>query len=185
MTRLGLAWSVACAMAIVAVSAWSREPPGGRAGVDTVRVVPQEYRARLAELVVERDGLRARLRGLEQRTPATVYLTDSVLVTDTVLVVVNERGRLTYQLATGFDHPAPAELRTGIDVSGCDDGFQIRDQEVICDRPRLGHLYVGPVLSRSPALAAWWQPSYRSPWLAEISYDGAWNVGVRRGVRLW
>src|SRR5690349_15025478 len=71
-------------------------------GVDTVRVLPQEYRARLAELAIERDGLRARLEGVSEREPEVIVRTDSVLVTDTVFVVINARGRLTYQLATSL-----------------------------------------------------------------------------------
>jgi len=155
---------------------------------DTVEVAPADYQRIVNDLAIansEVTGLRARIRGLEERGPTTVYVSDSVLVTDTVFVVVNERGQLTYQFATALDRPATVELRTGIDVANCDDGWQIRDRQVVCNRARFGHLWVGPELSRSPGFAAWWRPSYRSPWEVSVRWDGAWDFGVRRGVRLW
>lgn len=162
---------------------------------DTVEVAPSDYEPTKEALAIARGditGLRARLRGLEERPPRTLYLTDSVLVTDTVFVVVDQHGQLTYQLATSLSEPAPVELRSGIDVSDCDDGFQIRDRQVVCNRAVWGHLYLTPRPGLRSAMAVLeWEPSYRSPWQFSVAYVSPYSnpdqvdFWVGRRVQLW
>lgn len=187
----GFAVLCLCALAAFLGWGWGRKtaPSGGSAGVVTVVVAPDDYESAKLDASLWRGealGLRERIRGLEERRPTTIVRTDSVLVTDTVFVTIDQRGRLTYQLATSLDKPAPVELHTGIDVSDCDDGLQVRDRQVVCDDAQLGHMYLGVQASRHPSLTAWWTPSFRSPWQVGVAYDGErWDGYVRRGLRLW
>lgn len=151
-------------------------------------VVPAEYERRVEALTLERDGIRARLEAIEARPPRIITRTDTLTIPpDTVIrfVAVDSRGSLSLDLLTARDSLYAPELHEGIDISDCDEGYTIEAGEVTCDRAALGHLYVGPIASRRPSLALWWQPSFRSPWEAGVSYSGAWDVWVRRGVRLF
>lgn len=163
-------------------------------------VPPAAYRARLAELAIDRDGLRARLEGIESRPPEVIVRTDTLIAPpDTVVryVTVNSRGRLTYELLGQREDTtalyAP-ELHEGVNVSDCDEGWQIQNGDVVCDPTRLGHLYVVAGVGRYDALAGLeWEPSYRSLW--EFSAGRAftynrdagdrWEVRIRRRVKLW
>lgn len=194
---------VLCALAGFAGYGWGREWPSGGGGSPVeIPVDVAAYEARLEALTIDRDGWRARFEGVVSVMPDTVYRVDTlVLPPDTVLrfVSVDSRGRLSVELlttpsnfaqdsASAPDLPGgmQPELRTGYDVSECDEGFSLEGGTVACDRSRLGHLYVGVEASRHPSLTAWWVPSYRSPWSAGISFDGErWDGYVRRGLRLW
>ena len=185
MNRLG--YVVAALVLLFFGKAWGeRREPEVVTRVDSV--TPARYAETLAGMRLENDGLRARLRGIESRPPRVIVRTDTVVAPpDTVyrFVNVDSRGSLSVEVLHRADSVYVPELHTGSDISDCDDGWQIRDGEVLCDKARLGHLYVGPWLSTHPALAVWWTPSYRSPWEASISYSGKWEIGVRRGLRLW
>ena len=157
--------------------------------VDTV--APADYQDQLRAFYLERDGLRARLDGIESREPTVIVITDTVIQPpDTIYSFINvdDGGDLTLEVLTpavntpGMVTPS---LYTGIDISDCDEGWQVRAGAVLCNRARLGHLWVGPELSRSPGFAAWWRPSYRSPWEASVAWDGACDFRVRRGVKIW
>lgn len=198
MTVRALTVAVLVALAVFVGKAW------GGAGrtvevvtrVDTV--APADYQDQLRAFYLERDGLRARLEGIESRAPEMIVITDTVITPpDTVLSFINvdSRGDLTLEVLTVTESGGlvpdstpfryrPA-LYTGIDISDCDEGWQIRAGAVTCDRARLGHLWVGPELARSPGVAAWWRPSYRSQWEAGVSWSGSWDFSLRRGVRVW
>lgn len=161
-------------------------PPDVVTRVDTVR--PVEYRRTLESLQIENDGLRARLEGVERREPERIMITDTVvLVPDTVyrFVSVDSRGRLAVELLMGEGELRVPELHTGTDISDCDEGWQIQGGETVCDRARMGHLFVTPRLARSPMIAVEWIPSHRSPWQAGIGFDGRWQGWVGRRVQIW
>lgn len=154
--------------------------------VDTV--TPPEYTETVERLHLENDGLRARIEGLRNVEPTVIVRTDTLVSPpDTVIrfVAVDSRGSLSVDFLTSRDTLYAPELHRGIDVSACDEGWTIQSGEVICDRAQLGHLYVGPWLSRDPSLALWWEPSFRSPWEAFVRFGGTWDFGVRRGVRIF
>ncbi|MEE8391873.1 MAG: hypothetical protein V3S14_13900, partial [Anaerolineae bacterium] len=105
---------------------------------------------------------------------------------------VDSRGELSVEFLT----PTPtadsvevgyrAELSTGFDISGCDDGWAIQDGAVLCDRARLGHLFVFAQAGNRSLLGTMWTPSYRSPWSVTIAHTGSeWDIGIRRAWRLW
>ena len=162
-------------------------PPEIVTRVDTVR--PIEYRRTLESLQIENAGLKARLEGVERRVPERIIVVrDTVLVPDTVIrfVSVDSRGRLAVELLTGNGELRVPELHIGTDISNCDEGWQIQDGETVCDRARLGHLYVVPRLAREPMLGLAWTPGYRSAWQAGVGYSGRrWEGWVERRVPLW
>lgn len=167
--------------------AWGeRATPEVVTRIDTV--APAEYERTVEGLRIQNEGLRARLEGVESRAPEVIVRTDTlVLPPDTVLrfVSVDSDANLTVEILTARDSLYAPELHTRIDVSRCDDGWQIQSGQVVCDEAQLGHLYVGPWLSRTPSVAIWWVPSFRSPWEASVSFSGSWDFGLRRGVRIW
>lgn len=190
---------VLVALAVFVGKAWGG---AGRSGdvvtrVDTV--APADYQDQLRAFYMERDGLRARLEGIENRAPEVIVITDTVITPpDTVYSFVNvdSRGDLTMEVLavteSGSVVPDSTPIRyrpalhTGIDISDCDDGWQIRGGAVTCNRARLGHLWIGPELSRSPSFSLWWKPNLRSPWEIAALYNGnGWDFNVRRGVKIW
>lgn len=169
------------------------QSPSGVVRADTVFLGSADYDGRVRELVIERDGLRARLEGVTTREPEVVVLTDTVIRADTVLrfVTIDSRGRLSYELLARADSAnVPLfrpELRERVDISDCDDRWGIApDGSVTCDVPRAGHMWLAATLSRQPSLGVHWRKSYRSPWEVSASYDGArLDLAVRRSVQLW
>ncbi len=160
-------------------------------------VVPVESSvtpAQIAELTarwrMRTDGLRARLEGVQVLKPDTVYVTDTLVTPpDTVYSFVSVRDGVVRTVAL---LPSPIDsLRTPVATvsrfGDCDDGLEVSESGVVCDPARLGHLWAGPVLSRSPALSVWWRPSYRSPWEASLEWIGGdrWDLRVRRGLRIF
>lgn len=180
---------VVAALILFAGKAW------GEAGEPTVvtevdTVTTERYAGLVDELRLENNGLRARIEGIETRPPEVITRTDTLYLPAVAHGTVRiEDGSLAVEvMVLEADSLRPAyrpELHQGIDVSDCDEGYSIQDGEVICDRAQLGHLYVGPWLSLKPALAVWWEPSYRSPWEAFVRYSDEWDFGIRRGIQLW
>ena len=132
------------------------------------------------------DGLRARLAAIGQRQPDTVFVTDTLIpAPDTVMSFISVRGsRLTTQWLIGDSLRAPSLTVTT--VGDCDDGFEVSAAGVLCDRARLGHLWIGPLYQHTdPMLAAWWKPSYRSAWELGVGYGTQLHVFIRYGLRLF
>lgn len=163
--------------------------------VVTVRdtVAYRIYAHRLDQARIETEGLRARLEDVEARPPRVVTHTDTlVMPPDTVIrfVGVDSRGSLSIDMLISVPDSnkverAP-EYHAGIDISDCDDGYAIQDGTVVCDRARLGHLYLGINVGSETWGGAWWEPSYRSPWNAYAGHTGTeWVFGLRRGWRVF
>lgn len=165
--------------------------------VDTVTT--ERYASLVDELRLERDGLRARIEGLEARPPRVVTRTDTLYLPAVAHGVVRvEDGSLTVEvMVLEVDSLRPAyrpELRQEIDVSDCDEGYSIQDGEVVCDPAQLGHLYLTADAGLHDALAGLeWEPSYRSLWEISVgrafAYDrdegDRWKLRIRRRVELW
>ena len=177
-----------------------------------VRLPAGQFGDSVADLPLEADGLRARLAGREERYPQTILVTDTlVLPPDTVIQVlrVNSEGNLTTGLLIVQDS-AETELRApeihrDIPVGDCDDGWSWSAGQVVCDRSRFGHLsaFVDIRLAADvrllsspqepapaafvPAIGAYWERSFRSPWRASVSLDSQGRValGVTRGFQLF
>lgn len=181
-------------VALFAGKAWGEAGEPTEVVKTVVRTVaPAEYTELLSELgVADASGIRARLEGVRTVQPEVIVRTDTLIqAPDTVLrfFTIDSRGRLhlevLHQHADSIDLYTP-EIQSTEPLGDCDDGLSFQDGEIRCDPARLGHLYVGPHLSRDPALSAWWTPSYRSPWEASVSYDGdRFDFGLRRGVRIF
>ena len=157
---------------------------------DTVAL--KVYAQRLERARIETEGLRARLEDVQSRPPRTITHTDTlVLPPDTVFrfVTVDSRGSLSVDMLiqSGTNKVARApELHAGMDVSDCDDGWAIQSGTVVCDRARLGHLYLGLNTGTEIWAGAWWEPSYRSPWNVYVGHTGSeWVAGLRRGWRIF
>lgn len=193
---------VLVALAVFVGRAWGGAGKSGDVITRVDTVAPADYQDQLRAFYMERDGLRARLEGIESRAPEVIVITDTVVTApDTVYSFVNvdSRGELSIEVLTRADDATEVgsmlpdstpiryrpSLYTGIDISDCDDGFQLRAGEVLCNRSRLGHAWVGPELSRSPSVSLWWKPNYRSPWEAGVSFSGSWNFSIRRGIQVW
>lgn len=164
-------------------------------------VTPPEYAETVEALRLDREGLLARIRGLEARRPDTVLVVDTVYLPAIAhgTARIDRSGRLTVEVlrlqpaADSVDAAYRPELHQGIDVADCDDGFTLQDGEVVCDRARLGHLYaLGGVGVRASFAGLAWEPSYRSLWEIRagrsFAYDrsgDAWAVSLNRRIQLW
>lgn len=170
------------------VGLWAAPGPGPaeiRTVLDTV--APADLEARIEDAEIENDGLRARLEAIESRPPRTVLRTDTLyreIPADTVFRVVTLRGGVlvTAPLFRRDSLWAPELHET--DVGDCDEGFSVGPSGVVCDRPRLGHVYLG--LTTLPSVSLSWTPTYRSRWgiLAGYEFDDRrWFLGAQ--VRGW
>ena len=177
--------------------------------MDTVATA--QYVQTVADLRMQRNGLRAQLAGVSELQPQRIVVTDTVVQRDTVLSFVTIRdGTLSTETLIKVPPPGPLiadhsqnceptgicepsfrpELRTGYDVSACDDGLEVSADGVVCNRPRFGHMSLFAGLdTRSTGygvLGAMWTPSFRSNWDVSGGVDGdGWFIGITRGVRLW
>lgn len=169
----------------------------------------QEVVQRMYDLAIENEGLRNRLRAREERQPERIIVSDTVvkrIPADTVVTVlqVDGSGMLNYgAFSREFDslpsyRPFVAE---NIDVSDCDDGFSFNSGNIVCDRPRFGHLYLyGMGTLSTPSfepsipdnfilgeIGFAWTPTYRSSLLLASTYgsDGRFRLRVSRGIQLW
>jgi hypothetical protein len=125
-------------------------------------------------------GLRARLEGLESRTPDTLYMVDTIVMPpDTVFETVTVRdGTLVSSWITRLEEGWSPRVSV-YTVRDCDEGFSLTGGTVVCDRARAGHLYATAELeSGRAALGLAWTRSNDSPWYFTFGYDGEWRVGV-------
>ena len=168
----------------------------GPVQVITVRdtVATAQYVRTVADLRMQRNGLRAQLAGVRELQPQRIVVTDTIFTPpDTVLSFITIReGTLSTEVLlkvpeSGIQSSGwKPEFHTGFDVSSCDDGLEVSANGVVCNRPRFGHLFVGPVLAQDPSLAAWWIPSYRSPWEISVGRtQTSWVFSIRRGIKIW
>lgn len=186
--------NIVTALILLSVGVAWGQSRGGSIQVVTVRdtLTAQAYSVRLTEMRVQRDGLRARLAGIGELQPTTIYVTDTLVSPpDTIIRFLRVDNR-TQTLSIEFLMPDSVtvglrpELHTGFDISGCDDGWAIQDGTVLCDRARLGHLSLIADIGTTSTLGTIWTPSYRSPWSVTIAHTGSkLNIGVRRAWRLW
>jgi hypothetical protein len=153
---------------------------------DTVTV--DEYKSIADDLLIERDGLLSRLRGITERAPEVVYVVDTLIAApDTVIrfVTVDGSGRLSYEMLSARDSLYAPEIRSRINVSNCDDGYQVLNGSVLCNKALLGHLWVGAGIWGEPQIMAWWRPSYRSSWELGVGYGTSLSLGARFGFRIF
>lgn len=175
---------------------------------DTVEVAPAQLLDSLAALERRADGLMARIRGLERRDPSLVIRADTVVLPpDTVLLPVlrvTAAGRLSVPVLLRADSiNYRPEIRAGYETADCDDGWSWTPDGLVCDRARLGHLWLGGGVTMTRAMTSlwhggaigepygeagmWWRPSYRSGWAIRLTIgtDRRLRLGVRAGWRLW
>lgn len=170
-------------------------------------VAPAEYTAILEDYALPEGGLRGFIEGIEERNPAVIIRTDTLVPPpDTVIrfLSVGDDGNLTVEILTDTiiqvdtlaqtDTLYVPQVRTGINVADCDEGFTVQAGQVLCNRARLGHLYLGPSASLKNAGAfLLWEPSYRSLWRFEAGYvfpyerdlGDHFDVRVSRFIRIF
>ena len=176
---------------LIAVAAIYRDFTNVRTITNTVTefVTPQDLLDERNDLRQSASGLRARIRGLENRVPVVVHRTDTILVPpDTVFetVVLSAAGTLT--LSTLNLRNQTAEVQQGIPVADCDDGFVIQASGVICNKARLGHLYLfGSASSTLGSAGAYWTPAYRSTLRISAGYttDQRIELRVTKGLKIF
>lgn len=206
-TRLSLS-NVLCGVTLVALGA-TCGPGRDRVVVHTepkiIRLPARQFTDSLTALSLEVDGLRARLAGREKRVPVVIVRTDTLVsASDTVVQIlrVNPAGNLTIATLVVRDSLWAPEIHKDIPVSDCDDGWSWNAGQVVCDRARLGHIYLGvglgiesevqgfavaPSVRFASEAVGYWQPSYRSSWRVALSLDsrGRAALGVTRGFRIF
>lgn len=174
---------------LIALSVWllPSEPV-----IQTVvrEVTPQALLDTIEDLRIERDGLMARLRGVEEREPATIYVVDTLVPPpDTILrfMHVDSRGYLTYERLTALDGLYAPSLVSRISVFDCDDGYQVDVRGVTCDRAVLGHLYLrGGARTASPYVELAWRRTIRSRWELAIGFDrDGLYAGISASLRIF
>jgi hypothetical protein len=194
-------WLILAILVLFAGKAWGdwsdRSPT--RDVVQTVvrTVAPQEYRDILEHYELREGGLRGFIEGIESRPPRIITKTDTLVLPAVAQgrARVDRSGQLTLEVLRLAPDTAAyvPELHEDIDVSDCDEGFAINAGEVLCDRARLGHLYVVPASTLHYASATLlWKRSYRSGWWfragPHFPYDGTpWRVDIEvaRALRIF
>lgn len=168
------------------------EPPSVITSVK--EVAPKALLDSVADLRLEAEGLRNRLAGRTVLPPVVILKTDTLVSPpDTVLVALSLSGRGELSLAPlhRVDSLWAPEIHR-YDVSACDDGFSWAAGELVCDRPRFGHLspfasvgaaYDGAV-GATVALGASWAPSNRSVWSVSAEIDATKRIGIEF-IREW
>lgn len=173
----------------IAVVGWLRDSETIKTVTQIIEVTPAEILQERDELRQSASGLRARIRGLENRVPAVVERADSVVSPPDAgfeIASVSAAGSLT--LSTFDLRNATAEIQRDIFVGDCDDGFVIQPGSVICNRARLGHLYLyGSASSEYGSAGAYWTPSYRSTLRISAGYTTDQRIEVRltKGLKLF
>lgn len=162
-------------------------------------VTSAELEKRVQELMLERDGLRATLAGIEARPPRIVYRDTTVYVevpapSCAEVVAVDSRGQLSAGVYSRVDGGWQRSMPTSIDVRDCDDGFTFGPNGVVCNRSRLGHLELGigaravvPDIGPVAEAGLRWRPSYRSTWSvrAVATTRETFEIGVWKGWQAW
>ncbi len=179
----------------------------GRAAVETVtQVLPDSALQRIArEAIINSVGLRARLEGVREIPPDTIYVAgDTVRVPpDTVLAPIIkfsiEDGQVRFNplYLTGDSIPLYRAESRVTSFGDCDEGLSIEGNRVICDPARFGHLYAFGDLGvardwfdPTPSLLGGgglrWEPSFRSPWNVVLrGTTRRAELFARREFRIW
>jgi len=189
-TPTWLPWALLAA-AFVAIALLSRDSDPPSVPETVVRqVVPEEYQAILRTALIDNHGLRARLAGITEIEPDTVFMTDTLVAPpDTVIRTVTIRdGVIRWAPLFRADSLYVPEVRVA-SFGDCDDGLEIRGGRVICDPAVLGHLslvaqlgatrdWLDPLVVPMARAGLHWTPSYRSPW-------GVYVVAGTDGAHAW
>lgn len=200
---------VVAAILLLGLGAWAGscmapDPPPAVVGrTDTVEVPSPALLAMIDDLELERDGLRARLEGVEERPPPVVVRSDTVLAECPAAVITAGRTDRGGILQLGRLDQVPGgwspTLERGIDLSDCDEGWSIGPGGVICDRARLGHLELYGAAAVAYPLAPGsdagvvgeaglsWSPAFRSTLRLDFyaTTRGTAGLRIRKGWRLW
>ena len=196
--------SIAALVAIAFCAGFAAKPtPIGTPGrVRTDTVPPAQLLEEVEGLRQDNLGLRERLSGWEERGPRTITRTDTLVQPpDTVLTFVAMSGGGIISTPVLIVSDSVQMYRPELwrfDTSGCDDGWVVQSGSLICNRSRLGHLWLG-LDSRVDyqseggktaligAIGAHWRPSYRSNWDAylTIGTDSRLQMGVRKRWQLF
>ncbi len=151
-------------------------------------VTPQALQDTLDGLRIKNEGLVAKLKGIESRPPRVILRTDTVVsLPDTVYSFVDVRGgNLTFDL---FSRPdSTRELHQGVNIRDCDDGYQINAGVVLCNKARLGHLWLaGEFAYPLPSIGVVWRKSFSSGFEVYVGLSSAGTpvLRVRSGIRLF
>jgi len=162
----------------------------------TDTVPPARLLEQVEALKLDNLGLTQRLQGWEVRPPRVVVRADTVVLPpDTVflpLLRASARGLLTIPVLVSDSVPYyRPEVWRGFDVSDCDNGWVIQGGDLLCNRPRLGHLsfgfdsnltYQSDGVQLVGAAGLYWRPTYRSGWNAylTVSTDTRGSFGLRK-----
>ena len=138
-------------------------------------IVPEALADSLEALRMEREGLLARIRGVEERLPETIYVTDTLVTApDTVFrfLTVDSRGLLSYSRLTRTDSLYSPALVSRVRVVDCDSGYQVDERGVTCDKARLGHLWLAADINIGySSLGLLWRHTYRSNFEVYAGYS--------------
>lgn len=138
-----------------------------------------ELTQRVADLELERDGLKAKLAGIAPRPPKIIYRDSVVYVTLPPSEVashlaVSSSGQGSVEAYTRVNSGWTRALAQGVDLRDCDQGFTWGPEGFTCNRAVLGHLSMGLAAGyeyRAGLVAKAglsWRPSYRSPWRVDL-----------------
>lgn len=167
----------------------------------TDTVPPAQLLEDIESLRQDNLGLKERIAGWEATPPRIVVKTDTLVTApDTVFYPyfrASHRGLLTIPVlvSDSLPHYRP-EIWRGFDISDCDDGWTVQDGQLLCNRPRLGHLWVGldsnlnyqsDMVQLVATAGLYWRPTYRSGWdvYAAVGTDGRAYLGFRKRWELW
>lgn len=218
-TRVLAIAGAAALLGAAALCGPDRTTPPAAEPEPAVSASAEAYRRRAEHLEARatvQDGtiarLQAALRARSEVRPRQVVRYDTIIQPETVTIAlsIDRRGQLEQIRGTPPDGTTAPKMngytpeRITADLSACDDGISIAGGRVVCDRPRLGHLYLvatggaalpwqnalgNPIPAVRPQLelATRWVPSYRSLWSIELRVDseGIAAVGVRRALQLF
>ena len=184
-------------VALLALGYCAHREPGETVVVTRVDTVPySQFRDSLKHERLEAEGLRAKLAGRSTLEPRTILRTDTLVTPpDTVVQSIRlyANGGLSLAPLIHADSLYRPELHR-FDVSACDDGFAWNAGVLVCDKARLGHLYVyarqgldtGFPFRREDFMGApteagiEWTASYRSGWRVStaLARDGRTSLAI-------
>lgn len=197
------------AILLLGLGAWAGscmapDPPPAVVGqTDTVEIPSTALLDLIDDLELERDGLRARLEGVEERPPRMVVRSDTVLAECPAAVITAGRTDRGGILQLGRLDQVPGgwspTLERGVDLSDCDEGWSIGPGGVSCDPARAGHLVLyGAAAAAYPLVpgsdagvvgeaGVSWEPSFRSTFRVDLyaTTRGTAELRIRKGWRLF